>query len=386
MKAENLTVLSLFDGMSCMRITLDKMGITPGKYYASEIDQHANKEVATNWPDTIQLGDVTKWREWDIDWLKVDLLVGGSPCQGFSFAGKQAGTKANLNGVDFIIETREQYLQAKADGATFYSQSHLFWEYVLCLDYAKEQNPNIKFMLENVKMKKCFMDMITCALGVEPVFINSALVSAQNRQRFYWCNWEVAQPEDRGITWGDIREHGVNEYYYTEKALQWLAIHSQRKNKTLDIWSDEEKAQMVEANHYKNYSSQRFFGICDLPSDQSVVAAMRGRYIVDGVRQDSKQKTSGLTKQFIEFRFDGKTNSLTTVSKDNVVVPFTLPERIPAEMFFFRYITVVECCRLQGVPDDYFKVSSNTQAYKMLGNGWQCDTIEHIFNCLFKSA
>ena len=299
MNKENPIVVSLFDGMSCMRITLEKMGVTPGKYFASEIDPHANKEVAANWPDTIQLGDVTKWREWDLDWSKVDLLVGGSPCQGFSFAGKQAGTKANLNGVDFIIETREQYLQAKADGATFYSQSHLFWEYVLCLDYVKEQSPNLKFMLENVKMKKCFLDMITEALGVEPVFINSALVSAQNRQRYYWANWKITQPEDRGILLADILESGVVDRY---------------------------KSHCLDANYFKGGNLESYFG-------------KNRRQLV-----------------FV--------NSLDDITS-------------------YRKLTVVECCRLQGVPDDYFKVSSNTQAYKMLGNGWQCDTIEHIFNCLF---
>lgn len=224
-----MNVLSLFDGMSCGRIALDRAGIAVDKYYASELDKHAIKVTQGNWPNTIQLGDVTKWREWDIDWSSIDLLIGGSPCQGFSFAGKQLAFDD--------------------------PRSKLFFVYVDILNHIKSVNPDVKFLLENVKMKKEFLNVISDYLGVKPVFINSALVSAQNRQRYYWANWYFGQPEDKGISWGDIREHGVNEFYYTEKAMQWLARHSQRKGKALDIWQQNEKAQMVEASHYKNYSS-----------------------------------------------------------------------------------------------------------------------------------
>ena len=129
-----------------------------------------------HFPNDVQLGDVTKWREWDIDWSSIDLLIGGSPCQGFSFAGKQAGTKANLNGVEILVTDRETYLKLKEEGANFLSQSHLFWEYVLILDHIKKHNPNVKFLLENVRMKKELLDMISKALGVKDVVINSSLV------------------------------------------------------------------------------------------------------------------------------------------------------------------------------------------------------------------
>jgi DNA-cytosine methyltransferase len=349
-----VNVLSLFDGMSCGQISLNRIGIKPTKYYASELDKHAIKVTQANYPNTVQLGDVTQWREWDINWDSIDLLIGGSPCQGFSFAGKQLAFDD--------------------------PRSKLFFVYVDILNHIKSVNPSVKFMLENVKMKKEFLAVISEHLGVEPVFINSALVSAQNRQRYYWCNWNVEQPEDRGIAWGDVREHGVSEYYYTEKGLQWLARHSQRKNKPLDVWGENEKAQMVEASHYKNYSSQRFFGVCDLPNDKECIAAMRGRCLVDGKRNDEAQKAKGNTAQFVEFRYDGKSNAITTVTKDNIVVPFTLPNRIPIDLFFFRYITPIECERLQTVPDNYTNHVSNTQRYKMLGNGWTVDVIAHIFS------
>ena len=353
---KNLIVLSCFDGMSGGQIALNKIGVKPEKYYAAELDKYAITVTQANYPDTIQLGDVTAWREWDIDWASIDLLIGGSPCQGFSFAGKQLAFDD--------------------------PRSKLFFVYVDILNHIRSVNPELKFLLENVKMKKEFLDVISEQLGVEPVHINSALLSAQNRQRYYWANWDFGQPKDKGITWGDVREHGVNEFYYTEKGLQWLARHSQRKNKPLNVWRCDEKAQMVEASHYKNYSSQRFFGVCDLPDDSQCVAAMRGRYLVDGKRNDCLQSKNGNTAQFVEFRYDGKSNAITTVTKDNIVVPFTLPNRIPVDLFFFRYITPLECERLQTLPDNYSAHVSNTQRYKMIGNGWTVDVIAHILRGL----
>lgn len=179
-----MKVLSLFDGISCGRVALERSGIHVDKYYAAEIDKHAAFIAAKNWPDNIQLGDVTKWRDWPIDWASVDLLIGGSPCQGFSFAGKQLAFDD--------------------------PRSALFFVYVDILNHIRSVNPNVKFMLENVKMKKEHLAVISEMLGVEPVFINSDLVSAQSRQRFYWCNWYVTQPQDKGILLNDILENGYH--------------------------------------------------------------------------------------------------------------------------------------------------------------------------------
>ncbi|MDR6883055.1 DNA (cytosine-5-)-methyltransferase [Bacillus sp. 3255] len=345
-----MNVLSLFDGMSCGRIALERAGIKVSKYFASEIDPHAIKVATTNYPDTIQIGDIRNVRCSDLP--KIDLMIGGSPCQGFSFAGKL------LNFDD--------------------PRSRLFFEYVRLLETVKPKY----FLLENVKMKKESEAVITKYLGVEPVVINSSLVSAQNRVRLYWTNIPgLVQPEDRGITWGDVRERGVEaeRYYYTEKALQWMERHGYRKQKVLKVHEDHEKMQMLEASHHKNYSSQRFFGILDNGIENGVqrqaIAAMRGRYIDDGNWKDGQ----GKTVQYIEFRNDGKSNCLTTVQKDNVVVPFEHYERVLAEDFAYRYITPLECERLQTVPDGYTDCVSNTQRYKMLGNGWTVDVISHIF-------
>jgi DNA-cytosine methyltransferase len=350
-----LNVLSLFDGMSCGALALERAGFT-FKYYASEVDKYAIQVSEDNWEGVTRLGDVTKWREWDIDWSSINLILAGSPCQGFSFAGKQLAFDD--------------------------SRSALFFEFVNILNHVESLNSDVLFLLENVKMKKEFLEIINRHVGLEPIVINSSLVSAQNRERYYWCNWHVDQPEDKGVTWGDVREYGLNEYYYTEKSLQWLGRHSQRKNKTLTVHADDEKMQMLEASHCKNYSSQRFFGVCDIPNKKEYVAALRGRYLVNGKRQDGKVSTKNNTQQYVEFRYDGKANALTTVTKDNVIVPFTLPNRIPANMFFFRYLSVVECERLQTVPDGYTSSVSKTQRYKMLGNGWTVDVIAHILQHL----
>lgn len=179
-----MKVLSLFDGISCGRVALERSGINVDKYYAAEIDKHAAFIAAKNWPDNIQLGDVTKWRDWPIDWASIDLLIGGSPCQGFSFAGKQLAFDD--------------------------PRSALFFVYVDILNHIRSFNPNVKFLLENVKMKKEHLAVISETLGVEPIFINSDLVSAQSRQRFYWCNWHVTQPKDKGILLNDILENGYH--------------------------------------------------------------------------------------------------------------------------------------------------------------------------------
>ena len=182
--------------MSCGRIALQRAGISVDKYYSSEIDKHAIKVADANWPQDTQnrLGDVTEWRNWDIDWSSIDLLIGGSPCQGFSFAGKQLAFDD--------------------------PRSKLFFTYVDILNHIKKYNPKVKFLLENVKMKKDHLDVITDLLGVEPVLINSALVSAQNRQRYYWCNWYVEQPEDKNIFWSDVMISGASDcLVYTKKII-----------------------------------------------------------------------------------------------------------------------------------------------------------------------
>ena len=217
----NMVILSLFDGMSCGQIALRELGVTIDKYYASEIDKFAIQNTMANFPDTVQLGDV---REVDAKSLgKIDLLIGGSPCQCFSFAGKRAGmsTKSKEQ-----IETLTRYLELKQQGFEFEGQSYLFWEYVRILNELREINPNILFMLENVEMGKRWEAVINEALGIVGVHINSALVSAQVRKRIYWTNIKMAQYHSRHIFIKDILQDEVDEKYflspeYVEKLLAY---------------------------------------------------------------------------------------------------------------------------------------------------------------------
>ncbi len=176
-------ILSLFNGISGLHLALDRAGIEIDTCYYAEIDKYANKITEQQYPDDVALGDVTKWREWDIDWASIDLVGAGFPCQAWSVAGKQLGDKDE--------------------------RGMLFWTTLEIIAHVLKHNPKAKFLMENVKMKKDFEQYITHhteqALGrVEKTLINSALVSAQNRQRYYWTNFEVTQPEDKGLLLKDV--------------------------------------------------------------------------------------------------------------------------------------------------------------------------------------
>jgi len=172
---EGINVLSLFDGISCGQVALERAGMDVNKYFASEIDKHAIKVTQSNYPNTIQIGDVTKVKGTDLP--NIDLLMGGSPCQGFSFSGKQ------LNFDD--------------------PRSKLFFEFVRLIEEVKPKY----WLLENVVMKQEYQDVISQHLGVEPVKYNSSLTSAQNRVRLYWANFDITDPTDQGIKLEDVLEH-----------------------------------------------------------------------------------------------------------------------------------------------------------------------------------
>ncbi len=292
MKIRN--VLGLFDGISCGQVALQRAGIKHDQYYASEIDKNPIKVTQKNWPKTVQLGDITKWRDWDLE--NIDLIIGGSPCQGFSTAGRQ------LNFDD--------------------PRSKLFFEF---LDIVNHYKPKY-WLLENVVMSNDVRDAISAALGVEPVFINSNLVSAQNRKRYYWTNIpDVVLPTDRGIKLSDILE------------------------------SD------------------------DYPNAANVVGR---RLNADGVRKDY-DKSVPIT-QCLQVRKDStKVPCLTTVSKDAVVS--SLPHGRYRDAYEspvkddWRDLTNLECERLQTLPDGYTEGIAETQRRRAIGNGWTVDVITHIF-------
>ena len=217
-----IAVLSLFDGMSVGHCALKELCIKVDKYYASEIEPHAIAQTQKNFPDTIQLGSVT-----EVDARKlghIDLLIGGSPCTQFSFAGRRTGMSTTTNEE---IYTLERYLELKSQGFEFDGESFLFWEYMRILGELRETNPNVFFFLENVEMGEKWESVLTKAIGIPGIHINSALVSAQNRKRIYWTNIrtktqgllhtivpDIPQPKDRGIYLQDILEDNVDRKYY----------------------------------------------------------------------------------------------------------------------------------------------------------------------------
>ena len=305
-----MNVLSLFDGMSCGRIALDKLGVQVDNYYASEIDKYAIKVAHANYPDTVHVGDVTRFSRdmFREDWLEdnpIDLLIGGSPCQGFSFAGNQ------LNFDD--------------------PRSKLFFEYVRVL---KEFKPKY-FLLENVRMKQESMDVISEALGVEPVAINSNLMSAQNRYRLYWTNIPFDVPEDKGIMLKDILEDGV---------------------------TDREKSHCIDANYFKGGNLKSYFE----KHRRQLVFSEDGLCHVG----DADLKGHGYNKRV--YHPNGKAPSLCAASGGN------LEPKTYIAPNSWRKLTPLECERLQTVPEGYTSSVSNTQRYRMLGNGWTVDVIAHI--------
>ena len=282
-----MNVLSLFDGMSCGQIALERAGIKVDNYFASEIDKYAIQVTKQNYPNTKHIGDVTKVKGADLP--KIDLLIGGSPCQGFSFAGKQ------LNFDD--------------------PRSKLFFEFVRLLEETKPKY----FLLENVVMKKEYQDVISNILNTEPVLINSSLVSAQNRKRLYWTNIETSQPDDTGIVLNDII-------------------------------TDEDHKEVSEDSIVNSWVTQNYF-----------------QYDLTGKKHKSQDQRA--------YYVTGKHGTIPSNGGSNKVKAFTNDKRIIC-------LTPIECERLQTVPDNYTYGVSNSQRYKMLGNGWTVDVVAHIFKGL----
>ena len=305
-----MRVLSLFDGICCGHLALERAGIKIDSYDAYEIEKSAIKATQANFPDVVHHGDVTK-EDFTKYKGKIDLLIGGSPCTQLSMAGNGQGLKG--------------------------AQSKLFYDYARALEEAQPKY----FLLENVIMKKEWEDIITNILGVEPIEINSSLVSAQNRRRLYWTNIpNVTQPEDRGI-------------------------------KLEDILDD------VEFKNYKNPAAIR--------GRRLNKATIVGRRLDENGHRQDYDKTIPIS-QCLEVRASNtdKSNCLTTVDKDNVLTPLPVgryPDAFKNNLPF-RYYTTKEMCRLQTVPDDFLNMIPDSAARKALGNGWTVDVIAHIFSFL----
>ena len=398
-----MNVLSLFDGMSCGRIALERLGIPVDNYYASEIDKYAIQVSQANYPDIIQVGDVT---ELDTSTLpKIDLIMGGSPCQGFSFAGKQLAFDD--------------------------PRSALFFEFVRCVEELKPKY----FLLENVRMKKEYLDVISEYMGVEPIMINSALVSAQNRVRFYWTNIPgIEQPEDRGMVLRDILETNASNEYLAGENLQknyrgGNQLNPNYKSQANTIHDTEGKSGTIcagthgYANGYvadvdpKYYLSDKAIDYMNRGSNKYTGNKTRAEHYIKHESEKSKTLTANMHKgvPYGVIAVDKEKKQLTikeatkkgyTTIEDGDCFDMTFPNSktrrgrnmkhksnclTAANYDYMRYehsdedkevywrkLTPVECERLQTVPDNYTNHVSNTQRYKMLGNGWTIEVITHI--------
>lgn len=407
-----MKVLSLFDGMSCGQIALKRLGIQPEKYYASEIDKHAIRQTQLNFPDTIQVGDVTQVDVHQLD--PIDLLIGGSPCQSFSYAGKRAG----MSTIDKEeIQTLERYLELKHEGFLFEGESYLFWEYMRILTDIRKYNPDVLFLLENVEMGKKWERVLSEAIGIFGVHINSALVSAQNRVRIYWTNIrtkkvglfgelhsDIPQPKDRKIYLRNIVEDEVDKKYYLNgKMLDWLKRHGKKRNTEMSVLGYDDKSHCLTAtaqakgNLTTNYVCMAMRGreACLVPRRTEYGKQIRKAY------ENGKITEARKNIQQLEPRTDGKTNCLTSVQKDNLI--WTGPDRCRLDgkgrtdidtgnslrsgetcmsCGRIRRLTPMECARLQTIPEWYVWKCSDTQQYRMLGNGWTVEVIVHIFSFL----
>ena len=326
------TVLSLFDGISGTQVALERNGITYDNYYASEIDKYPISITQKNYPNTIQLGSVTDWREWDIDWASVDLVCGGFPCQSWSVAGLGLGDK-DVRGM-------------------------LFWTMLDVMKLVLEKNPNAKFLMENVRMKKEFEEYITfhteAALGkVNKHLINSALVSAQNRKRFYWTNIDgIEQPKDLGLVLSDI---------------------------LMDGHVDRDKSHCIDASYYKGGNPKSYFGKsrrqlvfnrpCELKDFDPKAECHHAATATDINGHDSLKRVYADT---------GKSPTINTMGGGNREPKVLVSNLIPT----YRKLRPCEIEALQTFPIGYTEGVSNTQRYRSLGNSFTVNVVAEIFKYL----
>jgi DNA-cytosine methyltransferase len=314
-------VVSLFNGMGTLRQALHNLNIPVAKYWSSEIKPYANKLQQYHFPDVIQVGDIRKWREWDIDWAQVDLIGSGSPCQDLSIAGKRAGLTGD--------------------------NSKLFWIFVEILNHVQKLNPNVKFLQENVgSAPKEAVGLISKSLGVYPVLINSNLVTAQNRARYYWSNFrikevgffykyvDIPQPADRKIYLKDIIESGE--------------VDRQKSPVILESQKNAEKSQ-------ESLIKRGLKGMRGLVLEKSnTLLESDGRKC----KCNDPQVQSNLLKRKL------------VVGRQ--VPAYTIQDGL------YRLYTQTELERLQGFPDGYTSILSYNQASSVLGDGWTLPVIEHL--------
>ena len=384
-----MNVVSLFNGMNTGRQALENVGIKVTKYYSSEIKPYAIELTQHHFPDTIQVGDVSKWREWDIDWKTIDLVLSGSPCQDLSAAGKRAG----ING----------------------SRSSLFFTFVEILEHIKILNPKVLFLQENVgSAAKLDVGIMSRALGVYPVRINSSLVTAQLRDRYYWSNirtkqdgmfgdiiTDIPQPKDKGIMFKDIITNG-----YVETVKGHCLLQGDYKM----FIKDEIKQDVYLKKRIDN--GQQTPNLVYVDTDKHT-CLNTGSGATEKAKQEyllHRNNTTGMITLIYEFNGElrCKTNTEkgydvvtendcldlsfpTSTTRRGRVTKGKSPCLMESSNNFYSYkdgivrtVNKVEMCRLQGFPDNYCDILSTAKAGSLLGDGWTLPIIEHIFSFIKK--
>jgi DNA (cytosine-5)-methyltransferase 3A len=424
-----MNVLSLFDGMSCGQQALERAGFKVDNYFASEIDKYAIQVTMANYPNTKQLGSVVNVDGYSLP--KIDILIGGSPCQSFSFAGKRKGMSTKD---EQEILTLEHYLELKAEGFEFEGQSYLFWEYMRLLNEVKPKY----FLLENVMMGEKWEKVLSKAIGVKPIMINSALVSAQNRQRLYWTNIglepaglfgdlesTIQQPKDKRILLKDVLQPDVDlKYYLSDKMISWLDKHALKRDVDVKKLDGNQKSSCLTATAQAKQNLSTDYIVHNMMPRSSTsgkggtghlsradgktycldtgttnaIEIVAGDFRNDeGCRWREGGKTGTLMAQARQdgtagqvlarideievldcynnnIRTDGKVGTITQhMSRSGMTNGFKVIKNST-----IRRLTPVECERLQTVKDNYTNHVSDSQRYKMLGNGWTVDVIVHI--------
>ena len=327
-----MNVLSLFDGISVGMLALKRAKIKVDKYYSSEIDKYALQISEKNFPEIIQLGDITLWRSWNIDWSSIDLILAGFPCQAWSDAGRCEGVNDPRGELAFVLVD--------------------IWNHI------KKVNPKVKHLFENVKMKKEFLTYLDGLFNSPRILLNSSTVSGQHRQRYYWTNIEnVTEPEDRGIYLRDVLEEGI---------------------------TNRDKSYGIDANYYKGSSPDIYFGKRRRQL-VFVVGMEEGRRLHDG-----KYYSRNFRQGYRIYHIDGVSATLSASSKGGKCQYGGLYGMTEGNVCYYRMLTPVECERLQTLHDGYTlvknetgkQVVSNTQRYKAIGNSWTCEIIVHILKGL----
>jgi DNA (cytosine-5)-methyltransferase 3A len=377
-----MNVLSLFNGMNTGRQALENIGIKVNKYYSSEIKPYAIELTQYHFPDTIQVGDVTKWREWNIDWKSIDLVLSGSPCQDLSAAGKRAG----ING----------------------SRSSLFFTFVDILNHIKTFNPDVLFLQENVgSAKKLDIGIMSRALGVYPVRINSSLVTAQLRDRYYWSNirtkqtmfdlvTDIPQPKDKKIFFKDIITegfvekikagcllHGDYKMFIKDEISQNTYLKKRIKNGQQTpnlVYVDKDKHTCLNTESGNDGHTQAYW--INRNNKTGMVTLI---YEVNNELRCKTNTAKGFDivteNDCLDLNYPTSTTRRARVTKGKSPCLTTSNNNLYSyKDGIVRTVNQIEMERLQGFPDGYTSILSKSKAGSLLGDGWTLPIIEHIFS------